>query len=121
MSERLFTKEHEWVSVEDNTATIGISEYAQEQLGDLVYIELPEVNDGVGRGDDFAVVESVKTASEVYSPVTGKIIEVNEELIASPELLTGEDAWIAKVTIEDETELADLMNAEKYQDYISGL
>jgi len=121
MSERLFTKEHEWVALEGNIATIGISEYAQEQLGDLVYVELPAVGDGVARSDDFAVVESVKTASEVYSPVTGEVIEINEELNASPELLTGADAWLVKVTIEDAGELGDLMDQEKYNEYTADL
>lgn len=123
MSGLKFTKEHEWVNLEGDIAIIGITEYAQNALGELVYVELPEVGDKIEKGDDFAVVESVKVASEVYSPVSGEIVEVNEGLEDDPESLKGDQdsSWIAKIRIEDKSELEDLMDQETYEEYVNDL
>jgi glycine cleavage system H protein len=119
-----FTDQHEWILVEGDIGTIGISEYAQEQLGDVVYVELPEVGKAVDKGDEAAVVESVKAASEIYAPVTGEVIEVNDALAEDPATVNRsamEDGWFFKVKISDPSELADLMNEKRYQDYIETL
>ena len=119
-----FTEDHEWVQLEGDVATIGISDYAQGQLGDVVYVEVPTVGDGITKGDELAVVESVKAASEVYSPVSGEIIEVNTELEGAPTMVN-EDAmgtgWFAKVKITDSSELGELMDEEGYKSFIEGL
>ncbi len=120
MSELYFTKKHEWVKVEGEHATIGISDYAQEQLGDIVFIELPDVDEDFERGDDFGVVESVKAASDIYMPISGKVVEINEELEDSPDLVN-EDAmtnWMVKVEITNKEELADLLSEDQYKDFI---
>lgn len=113
-----FTDSHEWVKDNgDGTVTIGISEHAQQMLGDVVFVDLPEVEDSVVAGDSFSLVESVKAASDIYSPVTGEIIEINEELEDSPELINEdpyESGWIVKVKLEDPSELDDLTSAEDY-------
>jgi glycine cleavage system H protein len=119
-----FTDQHEWILVEGDIGTIGISEYAQEQLGDVVYVELPEVGKKVDKGDEAAVVESVKAASEIYAPVTGEVIEINDALTEDPATVNRsamEDGWFFKVKISDPSELADLMNEKRYQDYIETL
>lgn len=119
MSTLGFTEDHEWVVAEDDgTALVGITEYAQEQLGELVFIELPEVGAEVERGDAVAVIESVKSASDLLMPVSGEIIEVNEELDSDPGKVN-EDAmgagWFLKVKLSDESELDDLMDETSYQ------
>ncbi len=118
-SELKFTNSHEWVRAEgDGTYTIGISEHAQELLGDMVFVELPEVGDEVNAGEDCAVAESVKAASDVYSPLTGEIVAVNEELEDSPEQVNSDpygDGWLFRVKASDESELAELLDAEAYQ------
>ncbi len=114
-----YTKDHEWVSVAGNVATVGISDYAQHSLGDIVYVELPEVDEDFSVGDEFAVIESVKAASDAYMPVSGKIIEVNEALEDEPALLN-EDAyanWIVKVEFADDAELEKLMDAAAYEKF----
>ena len=124
MSEVKFTKDHEWVRVEGDTATVGISEYAQEQLGDVVFIELPNVGADVEAGGDAAVVESVKAASEVYAPIAGKIVEVNEDLEASPGLVneSAEDqGWFWRMEISDPDEIEELMSAADYKAFLEGL
>ena len=124
MSEVRFTKDHEWVRVEGDTATVGISEYAQEQLGDVVFIELPSVGAEVEAGGDAAVVESVKAASEVYAPIAGKIVEVNDDLEASPGLVneSAEDqGWFWRMEIADPDEIEELMSAVDYKAYLEGL
>ena len=124
MSEVRFTKDHEWVRVEGDTATVGISEYAQEQLGDVVFIELPAVGADVEAGGDAAVVESVKAASEVYAPIAGKIVEVNEDLEASPGLVneSAEDqGWFWRMEIADADEIEELMSAADYKAFLEGL
>lgn len=119
-----FSEEHEWVLVEDNIATVGITDYAQGQLGDVVYVELPTIGTTVNKGDELAVVESVKAASEVYSPVSGEIIEVNGELEGAPTLVN-EDAmdagWFVKIRVSDLSELDELMDSEAYKSFIEGL
>jgi len=119
-----YHEEHEWVRVEGEEGVIGISDYAQDQLSDVVYVELPEVGDTFDRGDVFAVVESVKAASDVYMPVGGEILEINEELEDSPELVNKDpygEAWLVRVRFNDPGELDDLMDAGAYEEYIAGL
>lgn len=120
-SEFKYSKEHEWVKVEGNTATIGITEYAQGELGDIVFVELPDVNDEINEGDTFGSVESVKTVSELYAPVSGKIVETNDELEDSPEFVNEspyEKAWMVKVELSDESQLDELLSAEQYSEMI---
>ncbi|EGQ9394644.1 glycine cleavage system protein GcvH [Vibrio cholerae] len=113
-----FTESHEWVrDNSDGTVTIGISEHAQEMLGDVVFVELPEIDAEIDAGDSFSLVESVKAASDIYAPVTGVVIEVNEDLQNSPELINEEPydgGWIVKVKMSDPDELKDLKDAEEY-------
>ena len=120
-SELKYSKEHEWVKVEGNTVTIGITEYAQGELGDIVFVELPEVDDEINEGDTFGSVESVKTVSELYAPVSGKIVETNEELEDSPEFVNEspyEKAWMVKVELSDESQLDELLSADQYSEMI---
>ncbi|HEX9810415.1 MAG TPA: glycine cleavage system protein GcvH [Alphaproteobacteria bacterium] len=124
MAETRYTSEHEWIRLDGDLATVGISQYAQERLGDVVYVELPEVGRKVGAGDDMAVVESVKAASEVYAPLAGEVAEVNEALNAKPETIN-EDAegagWFVKLKDVDAGKLEGLMDAEAYREYVKGL
>ena len=117
----LYTSEHEWVRVEGNRAYVGITDYAQHSLGEIVYVELPEVGDELNAGDVFSVIESVKAASDSYLPVSGKIVEVNEELSDSPQLINEDPYgnWIVVVEMSDKSELDDLMNAEQYEEFCS--
>ena len=119
-----FTEDHEWVLLEGDVATIGISDYAQGQLGDVVYVEVPTVGDEISKGDELAVVESVKAASEVYSPVSGEIIDVNAELEGAPTMVN-EDAmeggWFAKIRVTNSSDLDDLMDEAAYKTFIEGL
>ncbi|BBK28721.1 glycine cleavage system protein GcvH [Staphylococcus arlettae] len=120
-SELKYSKEHEWIKVEGNTVTIGITEYAQSELGDIVFVELPEVDDDIQEGDTFGSVESVKTVSELYAPVTGKVVEANEELEDSPEFVNEspyEKAWMVKVEVSDLDQLNELLSAEQYSEMI---
>lgn len=121
-SELRYSESHEWVSEEDEgLVRIGITDHAQAQLGDLVFVELPEVGSTVGQGDACAVVESVKAASDIYSPVSGEVVEVNEVLIDSPETVNSEpysDGWLFVVRLEDAEELDSLMDHEAYEDHI---
>jgi glycine cleavage system H protein len=119
-----YHKEHEWLHVEGDEGIIGISDYAQEQLSDVVYVELPEVGDTFEPGDVFAVVESVKAASDVYMPISAEILEINEALEDSPELVNRDpygEAWFARVRIVDPAQLDDLMDADAYQAYLETL
>ncbi|HHF3082354.1 TPA: glycine cleavage system protein GcvH [Vibrio diabolicus] len=113
-----FTDSHEWVRDNgDGTVTLGISEHAQEMLGDVVFVDLPDVEDEVEAGESFSLVESVKAASDIYSPVSGEIVEINEELEDSPELINEEPyegGWIVKVKLSNPSELDDLKDAEEY-------
>ncbi|HRZ39746.1 MAG TPA: glycine cleavage system protein GcvH [Candidatus Omnitrophota bacterium] len=119
-----YTKEHEWVSIDDGVATVGITEYAQDAMGDITFIELPNVDMEVEQFEQLASVESVKAANDVYSPLSGKVIEVNSELVDCPELLNKscyELGWIAKVKIASEEETSKLMGAEEYRTYLESL
>lgn len=124
MSEIRFTKEHEWVRLEGDVATVGITHYAQEQLGDVVYVELPDVGKKVEMGKDMAVVESVKAASEVYAPISGEVTAVNHGLSEQPGAVN-EDAegkgWFAKLKIADKSQFQGLMDAGQYKTYCEGL
>ncbi|MCG7339474.1 glycine cleavage system protein GcvH [Staphylococcus sp. ACRSN] len=120
-NELKYSKEHEWVKIEGNTAVIGITEYAQNELGDIVFVELPEVDDEINEGDTFGSVESVKTVSELYAPLTGKVLSSNEELEDSPEFVNEspyEKAWMIKIELSDESQLEDLLSAEQYSEMI---
>lgn len=121
MSQARYSKDHEYVVVEGDVGVVGISEHAQAQLGDVVFVELPAVGDRLVKGAQFAVVESVKAASEVFSPVSGEIVAVNGELEGEPSLIN-EDAmgkgWIAKIRLSNSAELADLMDEAAYQDFL---
>ncbi|CAD7360364.1 MULTISPECIES: glycine cleavage system protein GcvH [Staphylococcus] len=120
-SELKYSKEHEWVKVEGQTATIGITDFAQSELGDIVFVELPEVEDELTEGETFGSVESVKTVSELYSPVSGKVIEVNEGLEDEPEAVNEspyEKAWMVKVELSDESQLDALLSAADYEQMI---
>ena len=120
-SEFKYSKEHEWVKVEGNVATIGITEYAQNELGDIVFVELPETDDDIDEGESFGSVESVKTVSELYAPISGKIVEVNEELEDSPEFVNEspyEKAWMVKIEISDDSQLEELLSADQYSEMI---
>ena len=124
MSGLKYSKDHEWVRVEGDIATVGISNYAQEQLGDVVYVELPEVGRTVGQSQEAAVVESVKAASEVYAPVSGEVIEVNQALEDDPALVNGDptgEGWFLKLRMSAPGELDGLMDEAAYADYVSGL
>jgi glycine cleavage system H protein len=118
-----YTKEHEWVLVEGTVATVGISDYAQDHLGDVVYVELPAVGDKVSKEDAFGVVESVKAVSDVYAPVTGQVLEVNDDLQDNPAMINEDpygDGWLIKVQMSDpDEELQDLLTAAEYQEYIA--
>ena len=120
MSDLKYSKEHEWIRLEDDIATVGISNFAQEQLGDVVFVELPEVGKQVVQNGDAAVVESVKAASEVYAPLTGEIVEVNAALEEDPELVnqspTG-DGWFMKIRLSDASQLYGMMDEAAYNDF----
>ncbi|MFN0193553.1 MAG: glycine cleavage system protein GcvH [Aestuariivirga sp.] len=118
-----YSKDHEWISMDGDIATIGITEHAQEQLGDVVFVELPKVGKVVEKGKEAAVVESVKAASEVYAPVSGSVVEVNKELEGDPGLVNREaekGAWFMKVRINDKAELAELMDKAAYDKFVAG-
>jgi glycine cleavage system H protein len=118
MSTLRFTKDHEWVRLDGDLAVIGITDYAQSQLGDVVYVELPEIGRRVGQGNEAAVVESVKAASEVYAPVSGEVAEVNEALAADPAMVNADpmgDGWFLKLRLDDPKELDGLMDEEAYK------
>ena len=119
-----YTKDHEWISVDGDTATVGISDYAQQQLGDVVFVEVPEVGKSLNRGDEAAVVESVKAASEVYAPVTGEVTDANSALEDEPSLVNSDamgDGWFLKMTITDASQLDELMDEAAYTAYVAGL
>ncbi len=116
-----YTKEHEWVRVEDGTGTVGITDYAQDQLGDIVYVDLPETGKQLSQLAVFGEIESVKAVSELYSPVTGEVIEANQALADKPELINDspyDDGWVMKLRLADESEVARLLTAEQYGEYI---
>lgn len=117
----LYSKDHEWISVQENVGTIGITDYAQHELGDVVYVDLPEVGDTFDAGDPFGSVESVKAVSEVFCPVGGEVIEVNSKLEESPELINQsphQNAWMIKVRLNNPEDVKELLSAEEYEEYL---
>ena len=116
-----YTKEHEWVSVAGEVATIGITSHAQDQLGDVVFVELPQGSAKLHAGQTFGTVESVKAVSDIYSPISGDVVEINEELIDAPEKINEDphgDGWLVKAKMANKAELDSLMSAEDYQQYV---
>ena len=124
MSESRYTDQHEWIRIDGDTATVGITDYAQGQLGDVVYVELPAVGKAVKQGGEMAVVESVKAASEVYAPASGTVTEINDGLAATPQTVN-EDAegkgWFAKIKLVNKDELSKLMDAAAYRKFVEDL
>jgi glycine cleavage system H protein len=119
-----YTKDHEWIAVEGDTGTVGITDYAQGQLGDITFVELPEVGSAVKQGDAPCVVDSVKAASDVYAPVSGEVSDVNEALGDAPELVNTEaesGGWLFRVTLADAGQLGGLMDRAAYDEYVKGL
>jgi glycine cleavage system H protein len=124
MSEVRYSKDHEWVKVDGDTATVGITHYAQEQLGDVVFVELPEVGKKVEQGKELATVESVKAASEVYAPISGEVVEVNSALTDAPATVNEEaqgKGWFAKLKIADKSQFTALMDEAAYNKFVEGL
>jgi len=121
MASTRYTKDHEWIRLDGETATVGISEYAQAQLGDVVYVELPPIGKRLGKGDEAAIVESVKAASEVYAPVAGEVVAVNSDLEGTPAAVN-EDAegagWFLKLKVADAAEIETLMSGEQYKAFL---
>ena len=118
-----YTKEHEWVLAEGEQGTVGITDHAQEELGDIVYIDLPAVGATFAKGDTFGSVESVKAVSDLYSPVSGEVTEVNSALNSAPEKLNADphgEAWLIRVKLSNKDEIQDLLSAEDYQSYLEG-
>ena len=116
-----YTKEHEWVKVDGETGTMGISDHAQEELGDIVFVELPEEGEEFSQGDAIGTIEAVKTVSDIYTPVSGEVIEANESLEEEAEKINQDpygEGWIAKIKMSDKDELDDLMSAEEYEDML---
>jgi glycine cleavage system H protein len=121
---RYFTEEHEWIEVEGDTATVGITDYAQQQLGDIVFVEVPDEGKDFAKGDDAAVVESVKAASDVYAPVSGTVVEGNAALTDDPALVNTDpevEGWFFKLTLADPSELDGLMDEGEYRKFVDGL
>ena len=119
-----YTKEHEWIHIEDNYATIGISEYAQSALGDITFVELPAIDDELEQFEQFASVESVKAASDIYAPMSGRVTEVNNDLEENPELVNKdcyEKGWIARIELSSDSEVSKLMGADEYRNYLDGI
>ena|ERR1039457_2518901 len=124
MAETYYTKEHEWVKIKDGIATVGITEYAAHQLGDVTFVELPQVGKTVKQFEMLCAIESVKAASDIYAPVSGRVTNVNEALNDAPEIVneSAEDAaWMAMMVVADPSELAALMNRQQYDEYLRGL
>ncbi len=112
-----YTKEHEWTKIEGNVATVGVTDFAQSELGDIAWIEMPEIGAETKKGDPFGTIEAVKTVEDLFAPLTGKIVEINEGILDSPEWVNDDPygkGWIAKIEFSDEAELADLLSAEQY-------
>jgi len=117
----LYSQEHEWARVEEDVCVVGITEFAQEELGEVVYVELPEVGQVFDAGDEIGTIESVKAVAELYTPVAGEIVEINETVADSPEILNDDphkDGWLVKVQFSSDSDLKKLMNAEQYAEYL---
>jgi glycine cleavage system H protein len=119
----LYSEEHEWVKVEGGQCTVGITEFAQGELGEVVFVDLPEVGQSFALGDEIGTIESVKAVAEVFTPVTGKILEANSALEDAPELVNDDshaEGWLVKIELDAPEELEKLMNAEKYEEFVAG-
>lgn len=124
MSDLKFTEDHEWIRIDGDIGTVGITDYAQEQLGDVVFVEVPEVGKELTKGDEAAVVESVKAASEVYAPLDGEVTEVNDSLADEPSLVNSAamaDGWFYKLKLADKGQLEGLMDEAAYKEFVAGL
>lgn len=122
-SEYLYSKEHEWIRIEEDVCVLGITDFAQKELGEVVFVELPEVGQVFDASDEIGTIESVKAVAEVFTPVAGEIIEINESLADDPELLNEDphaDGWLVKLRFSSAADLKSLMNAEQYTEYASG-
>ena len=120
-SENLYTREHEWVRVEDDVCVLGITEFAQHELGEVVFVELPEVGQVFDSGDELGTIESVKAVAEIYTPVAGEVMEVNESVSDDPELLNEDphgEGWLIKIRFSSASDLKDLMKADQYEEYV---
>jgi glycine cleavage system H protein len=123
-TDRKYTKEHEWVKLDEGLAAVGITDYAQEQLGDIVYVELPQLGDTVEQSNTFGIIESVKAASDLFAPVSGEVVAVNEDLVDRPELVNEdpyEGGWMVKVQPEEEARMDELLTAEEYATLLKSL
>ena len=117
MNDRRYTKDHEWIELQGDTGVVGITDYAQEQLGDVVFVELPDVGQNLTKSNELGVVESVKAASDIYSPVRGEVLEINEKLLDEPEIINNspyEDGWLFKIQPDDIESIKNLLTAEEY-------
>ena len=117
-----YTKEHEWVRIDDNILTVGITDHAQSELGDIIFIEFPELNQMISKDEPFGTIEAVKTVADLFGPVSGKVIEINEALEDSPDLVNSDSygqGWIVKITCTDDSQLDDLLDSEKYKGMIN--
>ena len=124
MAETRYTKDHEYIRIEGDTGTVGITDYAQGQLGDVVFVELPSVGKALAKGGEAAVVESVKAASDVYAPVSGEVVEANDALSTAPETVNADpegDGWFARIKVSDPSQLDALMDQAAYDDYLKTL
>jgi len=120
-TEYLYSREHEWVKVDGDLATVGITEFAQEELGEVVFVELPEVGQVFNTGDELGTIESVKAVAEVYTPVAGEVVEVNDAVVDDPELLNDDphtEGWLVNIRFSSASDLKELMNAEKYEEFV---
>lgn len=116
-----YTKEHEWILIEENVATIGITDFAQESLGDITYVQLPKEGETIQKNDTFGVVESVKAVSDLYAPISGRVVEVNHPLLEAPELINEDpynEGWMVKVEMDETGDREDLMSSDEYKDYV---
>lgn len=119
--EYLYSKEHEWVRVEDDVCVLGITEFAQQELGEVVYVDLPEVGAVFNAGDEIGTIESVKAVAEIYTPIAGEVVEVNESVSDDPELLNEDphtEGWLIKIRFSSDSDLKSLMNAETYEEFV---
>ena len=117
-----YTKEHEWVRIDDNILTVGITDHAQSELGDIIFIEFPELNQMISKDEPFGTIEAVKTVADLFGPVSGKVIEINEALEDNPDLVNSDcygQGWIVKMTCTDDSQLDDLLDSEKYKGMIN--
>jgi len=117
--DRKYTKTHEWVSLDGDVATIGVTDFAQSELGDITYLELPEIGDAIALDQAFGIIESVKAANDIFSPVDGEVVERNEAVVAAPEVINAspfEDAWLVRVRVADPQQLNTLLTAEEYDE-----